>query len=63
MTVPRNYILYTAIFPNIIEDWWKLENISGIIIFGAPIEELIWGFTWGFFIGPVYEFWRGIKLK
>jgi len=57
------YIFYLSLFPNIIEDWWKLKNISGIFIFGAPIEEIIWGFAWGFLAGPLYEFWRGYKAS
>jgi len=57
------YIIYQLIFPTIIQNWWKLNNISGIMIFGVPIEEIIWGFSYGFFAGPIYEFWRGIKEK
>ncbi len=55
------YVFFIAIYPNIIEDWWKLENISGLLILGAPLEELMWGFSWGFLSGPLYEFWRGLK--
>ncbi|MCK4649850.1 hypothetical protein KAT36_01325 [Candidatus Pacearchaeota archaeon] len=53
------YSIYTTIFPNIIQDWWQLEKISRILILGIPIEELLWGFTWGFLAGPLYEFWQG----
>ena len=55
------YLVYLKIFPNIIQDWWKLENISQILVIGVPIEEIIWGFTWGFLAGPLYEFWKGKK--
>ena len=55
------YLIYTHIFPNIINDSWKLENISGFFLIGVPIEELIWGFSWGFLCGPFYEFLRGEK--
>ena len=60
------YLIYMAIYPNIILDWFQLEKISGILILGIPLEELIWGFSWGFLVGPFYEFWqgkRGIELK
>jgi len=46
------YFIYNLIFPEIIQDWWKLG-----------IEELLWGFCWGFLSGPIYEYWRGIKQK
>ncbi len=55
------YIFFVGIYPAIIDDWWKLNNISGLLVFGTPIEELIWGFSWGFLSGPFYEFWRGFK--
>ncbi len=57
------YIIYIKIFPTIISDFWKLETLSGILIFEIPIEELLWFFSWGFFAGPLYEFWRGKKEK
>jgi hypothetical protein len=57
------YIIYTAIFPTIIQDWWKLQNISGVILLGAPLEELLWGFSWGFLAGPLYEFWKDLHNK
>lgn len=55
------YLIYIKIFPNIITNWWQLDKISGILIFGVPLEEIIWGFAWGFIAGPFYEFWKGKK--
>ena len=53
------YLTFILIFPNIIETWWQLEKISGILLLGVPIEELLWGFSFGFLAGPFYEFWQG----
>src|SRR3989344_6909047 len=50
------YMFFSAIFPEVIQKWWLLKNISGILVYGAPLEELMWGFGWGFFAGPAYEF-------
>jgi hypothetical protein len=55
------YVIFTSIFPTVIGDWWQTDNLSGFFIGGAPIEEIIWGFCWGFLSGPLYEFWRGYK--
>lgn len=55
------YVIFTSIFPTVIKDWWQLDNLSGFFIGGAPIEEILWGFCWGFLSGPLYEFWRGYK--
>lgn len=57
------YSVYLMFYPSVIEDWWKMGNISGVLIIGAPIEEIIWGFCWGFLSGPFYEFWRGLRQK
>lgn len=55
------YLVYFLIFPNLVNKWWYLKDISGILILKVPIEELIWGFSWGFLAGPFYEFWKGYK--
>jgi len=57
------YFIFGNIFNNIIQRWWLLKNISGIVIFNAPLEELLWGFSWGFVASPTYEFIVGLKLK
>ncbi len=57
------YQVWIAIYPGIIQHWWKLQNISGILVFGVPLEEIIWGFSWGIAGGSLYEFMRGIGVK
>ncbi len=56
------YLIFLQIFPGIIQAWWLLSNISGILIVGIPLEELIWGFSVGFLGGIVYEFILGMKF-
>ncbi len=53
---------YIYLFRNVIQSFWLLENISGILILGVPIEELLWGFGWGMLAGSIYEFHKGLKL-
>ncbi|MEK7530997.1 MAG: lycopene cyclase domain-containing protein [Patescibacteria group bacterium] len=55
------YLGWIGAYPGIIERWWLLENISGIFIQGIPLEELAWGFSWGFVAGPMYEFITGTR--
>ncbi len=57
------YQIWIKIYPGIIEHWWQLQNVSGVLIFGTPLEEIVWGFTWGLVGGTIYEFVRGISLK
>ena len=57
------YIVFLSLFPEAINRWWMLKNISGIMIFGIPIEEFMWAFGWGMAVGPMYEFFAGLKFK
>lgn len=58
-----SYLVFLSIFPEAIHRWWLIKNISGVLINGVPIEELLWAFSWGMVAGPIYEFFRGLKLK
>lgn len=57
-----SYLIFLAVFPEAVTKWWFLNNISGILILGIPLEELAWAFTLGLVAGPAYEFFRGLKL-
>jgi hypothetical protein len=57
------YLIFLYIFPSAIQKWWFLNNISGILILGIPLEELLWAFSLGLVAGPTYEFITGLKLK
>ena len=57
------YLIFLTIFPEAIHQWWILQNISGILILGVPIEELLWAFGWGMVGGPMYEFFAGLKFR
>lgn len=58
-----NYLIFLKIFPEAIHRWWELENISGILVMGIPLEELLWAFSWGMVGGPIYEFFTGRKFS
>lgn len=57
------YRIFIPLFPSIINRWWMLQNTSGILIVGIPLEELLWFFSWGMFDGPLYEFIMGLSVK
>lgn len=57
------FITVELITPGWINSAWFLENLSGIIILTAPLEDLIWFFLMGMFIGPLYEFWKEGKIQ
>lgn len=52
------YLILLNIYPNLIKDWWMIQNISGIFIWKIPIEEIIWFTSFGLTAGPLYKFWH-----
>jgi len=56
-------VLGTSAFPGIIESWWQLENLSGVLIGGIPLEEYLFAFAWGFFAGPASELVARLRLR
>lgn len=57
------YLVYQQLYPGIIEQWWRLEALSGIRLWGVPMEELLWGFSWGLIGGSLYEFVAKVRLE
>ncbi len=60
------FLVYTVIlrvFPQLINRWWYLANLSGIYLANIPVEELLWAFGMGMVVGPFYEFVTGYKLR
>lgn len=41
--------------PGYIEQVWNLPALSGVLMWGVPLEELVFGFAFGAFWGSVYE--------
>jgi hypothetical protein len=55
VTIPV-YLIEMVIFPGVIEKFWLLQNISGILVLGIPFEDLIFYLVSGMFLAPSYEF-------
>ena len=56
------FFLPEYITPGWVKMTWYLENLTGIIILKTPLEDLIWFFLAGLFLGPLYEYWKEGKL-
>lgn len=58
------YFIYllslVLVFPKYVEMVWNLSNISGILILGIPLEELLFAFSLGSLWSSIYEHikWR-----
>lgn len=57
------YLVFLWFFPEAIERWWYLKNISGVLFLGIPLEEILWASSWGMVAGPCYEYLMGLKFK
>lgn len=61
------YFLYflslIAMYPGYVEQVWNLKAISGILIVGVPLEELLFAASFGFLWSSVYEHvaWKQLK--
>ena len=49
-------------FPGVVEEFWLMHNLTGILILGIPVEDLIFYFAAGAFLAPLYEFLFEKKL-
>ena len=57
------YFIFIQLFPGVIHSWWILNKASGIFLMGIPLEEILWAFFTGLWVGPAYEFLMGLKDK
>jgi len=56
------YSILSLITPGWISEFWHFKNTPQIIIFNLPLDDLIWYFLAGMYIGPLYEFWQERKI-
>lgn len=58
-----SFLISIMIYPNWVQATWNLKEISGILILGIPLEELLFAFTFGMLWSSVYEHFNWYKLK
>lgn len=56
------FAIMDLVEPGFVHKWWLFGNLSGFVFLGVPLEDIVWFFTTGLFIGPIYEFWQGLRL-
>jgi len=49
-----------SFYPQYVEQYWNLDNLTHILLLGIPIEELLFAFTFGMYWSGLYEhlYWR-----
>lgn len=59
------FLFYTLniFFPDFVMRAYHLNNVSGVLIAGIPLEELLYAFGFGMFWSPIYEYEHGARNK
>ncbi len=57
------FLTLIAMSPGYVERVWNLKAISGILILGIPLEELLFALSFGFIWSSIYEHLTWKKLK
>jgi hypothetical protein len=57
------YFTIMLVSPGWIAQTYYFNHLSGILILGIPIEEVIFWFLAGVVFGPFYEYWKCEYLK
>lgn len=59
------FLTLIAISPGYVERVWNLGAISGVLILGIPLEELLFAWSFGFIWSSIYEHitWRRVKIQ
>ena len=54
------FALFNRTFPGYVAAVWNLKAVSGVLLWGVPLEELMFAFTFGLYWSSVYEHlaWR-----
>ena len=57
------FFFFNLIYPYAVERFWNLSALSGILILGIPLEELIFAFSFGLSWGNIYEYIMWYKVR
>jgi len=60
------FVVFTLFFPAFVEAVWNLPALSGILLLGIPLEELLFAFSVGLLWSSIYEhahFYRVVRVK
>ncbi len=49
------FLLFNLAYPSAVGQFWNLPAISGLLILGVPLEELMFAFSFGLLWSGVYE--------
>ncbi|HLC53886.1 MAG TPA: lycopene cyclase domain-containing protein [Candidatus Nanoarchaeia archaeon] len=53
------FLFVLIVFPDMVNNFYNIENLSGIKILYIPIEEYLYAISFGLLWGPMYEYAHG----
>lgn len=56
-------LFFVRLYPEAAAQYWQNGNLSGLVLAGVPLEEILWAAVVGFAIGPLYEYMRDMRVK
>ena len=58
------FLSLIVMYPGYVEKVWNLSVISGVLVLGIPLEELMFAFSFGFLWSSIYEHiaWKKLRL-
>lgn len=57
------FLIFTAVYPVYIDQVWNLRALSGVLIAGVPLEELLFGFSFGLMWSAVFEHVTSVTVQ
>ncbi len=57
------FLTLIALYPGYVEQVWNLKALSGVLVIGIPLEELLFAASFGFLWSRVYEHMAWKKLR
>ncbi len=56
------YSVLQFLTPGWVHAFWIFKNVPDIVILNLPVDDIVWYFLAGLFIGPLYEYWQEGKV-
>lgn len=57
------FAMFNILFPRYIQEVWNLKALSGILLFGIPLEELVFAASLGLMWSSIYEHLLWLKYR
>ena len=55
------FLIFKALFPSFLNNYYHLERTSHVWLFGIPLEEFLYSLTLGMMWAPIYEYAHQVK--